>query len=143
MFTASLVSDVASVVREPRVRRRLSLVWEVDHRPQPPADGGVHPESVDREEEDSGESERGTSEPNEEVEEKNKPLSTGAPVELDVRARSVAIGIVFGRIPPARDFQGKGEGHENSPSFLEGSVPRGIACCIRRSTRDHNDDARN
>ena len=48
-----------------RVRRRLSLVWEVDHRPQPPADGDAHPESVDREEEDSVQSERGTSEPDE------------------------------------------------------------------------------
>ena len=39
---ASTVFDTASVVGEPRVRRRLSLVWKWD--------GGVHPESVDQEE---------------------------------------------------------------------------------------------
>ena len=61
----SAVSDTASVVGEPIVRRRLSLVWDVDHRPQPSMD----PESIDREEagSDGAESERGMSEPDEEV----------------------------------------------------------------------------
>ena len=54
---ANTMSDTASVVGQPRVRRQLSLVWEAD-RPQPPADG-AHPESVDREEEDSVEFRKG------------------------------------------------------------------------------------
>ena len=63
---ASTMSDTASVVGQPRVFR-------------------AHPESVDREEGDSGESERGISEPDAEVEEMVEPLSAGAPVELDFR----------------------------------------------------------
>ena len=128
---ASTMSDTASVVGQPRVRRRLSLVWEAD-RPQPPAEG-AHPESVDGEEEDSVESERGISEPDEEAEEMVEPISA-APVELDVRARSVAIGMAsLDEFHVPDIFKSRGEGYEDSPSLLEGSVPRGFASCFRRS----------
>ena len=141
---ASTMSDTASVVGQPRVRRRLSLVWEAD-RPQPLADG-AHPESVDREEEDSVESERGISEPDEEVEEMVEPLSAGAPVELDVRARSVAIGMASLDEFHVPDISRKGARVMRTvPLFLKGAFRGALRVAFEEAqcARDNNDDARN
>ena len=128
---ASTVSDTASVVGEPRVRRRLSLVWE----PQPPADGGVQTE-------DSVESERSTSEPDEEVEEMDEPPSTGAPVELDVRACSVAIGMAS-----LDEFHLKERARvmRTVHLFLKGAFRGALRVAFEEAqcVRDNNDDARN
>ena len=115
---ASTMSDTGSVVGQPRVRRLLSLVWEAD-RPQPPAEG-AHPESVVREEEDSFESERGISEVDEEAEEVEPP--SGAPVELDVRARSVAIGLAsLDEFHVPEIFKSRARVMRTVPLFLKGA----------------------
>ena len=138
------MSDSASVVGQPRVRRRLSLVWEAD-RPQPLADG-AHPESVDREEEDSVESERGISEPDEEVEEMVEPPSAGAPVELDVRARSVAIGMAsLDEFHVPDIFKERARVMRTVPLFLKGAFRGALRVAFEEAqcARDNNDDARN
>ena len=118
----------------------------MDHRPQPPADG-AHPESADREEEDSAvESETGTSEPDEEVEEMVEPPSVGAPVELDVRARSVAIGMAsLDELHVPDIFKERARVMRTVPLFLKGAFRGALRVAFEEAqcARDNNDNARN
>ena len=134
------VSDTSSVVCEPRVRRLLSLVWDEDHRPR----------SMDLEEEEGSSdglaSERGMSEPDEEEQELDDPPPTGVPVELDVRARNVAIGMAsLDEFDLPELFKHRARVMRTVPLFLKGAFRGALRVAFEEAqcARDTNDDARN
>ena len=92
-------------------------------------------------------SERGTSEPDEEVEEMVEPPSAGAPVGLDVRARSVAIGMAcLDEFHVPDIFKERSRVMRTVPLLLKGAFRGGalrVAFEEAQCARDNNDDGRN
>ena len=120
----------------------MSLVWDAD-KSQPPAEG-AHPESVVREEEDNVESEKDISEFDEEAEEV-EPLSA-APVELNLRARSVAIGMAsLDEFHVLEIFKSRARVVRTVPLFLKGAFRGALRVAFEEAqcARDNNDDVRN
>ena len=144
----STVSDTSSVLGEPRIRRRLSLVWDENHRPQSSMDVEEDPESIHLDEEgsDGFASERGMSEPDEEEQELDDPPPTGAPLELDVRARNVSIGMAcLDEFHLPEIFKHRARVMRTVPLFLKGAFRGALRVAFEEAqcARDTNDDARN
>ena len=144
----STISDLSSVVGEPRVRRRLSLVWDGNHRPQSFMDVEKDPESIHLEEEgsDGFASERGLSEPDEEKQELDGPPPTGVALELDVRARNVAIGMAsLDEFHLPEIFKHRARVMRSVPLFLKGAFRGAMRVAFEEAqfARDTNDATRN
>ena len=139
--------NTSSVVGEPRVRRPLGLMGDEIHRPQSSMDVEEDPESIHLEEgSDRFASERGMSEPHEEKQELDDPPPIGAPLELNVRARNVAIGMAsLDEFDLPEIFKHRAKVIKTVPLFLKGAFRGALRVAFEEAqcARDTNDDARN